>query len=100
MITLPLARRIKVLGSRNNLAATRVMEVRENYAADDFEWESLRRLSVSFLKDQNLRLMRDIISTSTNFEGENGPGGHDGVRQLPEPPFQGRNGGPGAPPNV
>lgn len=36
----------------------RVLEVREAYAREDFEWDHLQRLSSKALKEGNVKLMR------------------------------------------
>jgi len=44
------------------------MEVREAYAAEDFEWEQLKRLATRGISDGNLRLMRQRATASLRAE--------------------------------
>ncbi len=47
-------------------AALRVIEVRDAYCRDEFEWDQLRRLAEKDTKAANLRLMRAAASASLN----------------------------------
>ena len=59
-------------------SARRVAEVREAYAASDFEWDSTQRLAVQGTAEANLRLMRELLFESLAASG--GGGGGDGEK--------------------
>lgn len=40
-------------------AGVRIMEVRQAYATEDFEWGNLKRLAIEGLEQQNTQLLRD-----------------------------------------
>jgi hypothetical protein len=58
--------------------ARRVMEVRHEYAATDFEWESARRLAVQGTADANMSVMRELAYESLAASVGGGGGGGDG----------------------
>lgn len=45
-------------------AALRIMEVREAYAAEDFEWDMCQKVALKDLKEGNIKLMRDAAVAS------------------------------------
>jgi len=45
-------------------AALRIMDVRDAYAREDFEWDQLQRLAVQGTKEANVRLMRSSATAS------------------------------------
>jgi hypothetical protein len=43
-------------------AGVRVMEVREAYSRDDFEWQECKRLAIKNIKEANVRLLRQYAT--------------------------------------
>ncbi|KAF9672110.1 hypothetical protein SADUNF_Sadunf11G0006700 [Salix dunnii] len=70
--------RHKGLGNADHISlfAMRILEVRSSYCKNDFEWDNLKRLSVtvriqSIVEESNTRLMRDyVVETSHTLESE------------------------------
>ena len=70
-------------------AARRVIEVRDAYASEAFEWDQLKRLALRDTRAANLRLMRKAAAASLNAaaggaaaaasEGGDGASGGDGA---------------------
>ncbi|GAB4822767.1 hypothetical protein N2152v2_009813 [Parachlorella kessleri] len=50
------------LMTHNQLLGVRIMEVREAYCQEDFEWDECHRLAVKGVKDANVRLMREYAA--------------------------------------
>jgi hypothetical protein len=48
----------------NRRAALRIMDVRDAYAREDFEWDQLQRLAVQGTKEANVRLIRSSATAS------------------------------------
>lgn len=44
---------------QDELLGVRIMEVRQAYATEDFEWGNLKRLAIEGLEQQNTQLLRD-----------------------------------------
>ncbi|KAJ6725213.1 hypothetical protein OIU85_023066 [Salix viminalis] len=56
---------------RHKGLAMRILEVRSSYCKNDFEWDNLKRLSVTIVEESNIRLMRDyVVETSPTAESE------------------------------
>ncbi|KAL4431281.1 hypothetical protein ABPG75_006537 [Micractinium tetrahymenae] len=47
------------LMQQDELLGVRIMEVRQAYAREDFEWGNLKRLAIEGLEQQNTRLLRE-----------------------------------------
>lgn len=54
-------------------AAMRIMEVRDAYCIEDFEWEMCRKIARQDMKDANVNLMRQYadVSFAKQTEGNN-----------------------------
>lgn len=49
---------------RNSILAYRLMEVRDAYCNEEFEWDTLKRLAAKDTKEANLRLLRNFAAKS------------------------------------
>lgn len=55
---------LKLLLTKNEMLAVRIMEVRATYAEEDFEWDQTQRLAVKGVKEANARLMQQHATES------------------------------------
>ncbi|GJP32336.1 hypothetical protein CLOM_g16938 [Closterium sp. NIES-68] len=53
---------------RHKQLAMRILEVRQAYALEDFEWDNLRAVSFQRMEEGNTRLMRDFLMETSRFD--------------------------------
>ncbi|CAI5489676.1 unnamed protein product [Closterium sp. Naga37s-1] len=53
---------------RHKKFAMRILEVRQAYALEDFEWENLRSVSLKRMEEGNKQLMRDFLMETSRFD--------------------------------
>ena len=70
---------LHALAERNSRIAARVMEVREAYGTEEFEWENCKALADTLLSEGNAAIMRSYLARLDNaMQGSNdddSPGG-------------------------
>ena len=54
--------------SKSPLLGLRLIEVRESYCTQDFEWDQLERLTKKDMKESNIRLLRSQLTSSVPKE--------------------------------
>ncbi|KAK9821415.1 hypothetical protein WJX81_001169 [Elliptochloris bilobata] len=64
---------LKGLLKRNEMLALRIMEVRQAYACESFEWDQLRRLVERGGQDANVKLLRGQAEEAFLRQGAPGP---------------------------
>lgn len=55
---------LSALAKHNQMLALRVMEVRDAYCEQDFEWDQLRKVATRDMKNANVKIMRSTVTAS------------------------------------